>query len=547
MDWGQPTDPGLNLLGWNGPFWDECNNLSVVFEGPACPVNAVGNYWGRLDTRYVWAHILQPPGAVSINPVAASSRWFSIAFDYRYPEGDLCETDVLVTGDLAVSTGGTLRIAAGTTFEFTAPDNSEPGGDPAVTELIVRSASPQSPGTLTVVGTAEAPVIFRTSPLSPIAWWGGIRVTNFSGANISHARIRHAYVGVDVQPVAAYGSNLQMTDSRVDSCAFAGVRMNKAWVGVLSHDSITDNGVCEIELCPPDDQYANTVNENWILNNGIFGIHVVGPCDGSTPSTIWKNTITSPATNEAAVSGIYLEYFNGPLTLRGNHVSGFHSDGLGLMESYASSRYDTLVANSACNLRCSGPGTNLVVRGALIDSSWCGVYADIGSYPDLGTEEDYGNNSILMANATWVENSNAMPVQAVGNWWGTVRPDTYAYKFVGPVDYSPWLAEPPEDGGQSAGSAEAVSTGLGECRPSPVTRTATINYSIGARGVVSLQMLDLTGRVVRDLATGVQEPGRYAVTWDGRDARGRTVARGVYFYRLDTPGFTDVKKAVMVK
>jgi hypothetical protein len=34
---------------------------------------------------------------------------------------------------------------------------------------------------------------------------------------------------------------------------------------------------------------------------------------------------------------------------------------------------------------------------------------------------------------------------------------------------------------------------------------------------------------------------------DGRDSKGRAVAKGVYFYRLDTPGFRDVKKAVVAR
>jgi hypothetical protein len=33
--------------------------------------------------------------------------------------------------------------------------------------------------------------------------------------------------------------------------------------------------------------------------------------------------------------------------------------------------------------------------------------------------------------------------------------------------------------------------------------------------------------------------------WDTRDNRGREVPHGVYFYRLDTKGFRDVKKAVV--
>ncbi len=52
------------------------------------------------------------------------------------------------------------------------------------------------------------------------------------------------------------------------------------------------------------------------------------------------------------------------------------------------------------------------------------------------------------------------------------------------------------------------------------------------------------GRTVRTLASGHQRAGSYSVTWDSRDNRGRQVPRGVYFYRLDTPGFRSVKKAV---
>jgi hypothetical protein len=153
-------------------------------------------------------------------------------------------------------------------------------------------------------------------------------------------------------------------------------------------------------------------------------------------------------------------------------------------------------------------------------------------------------NSILLGNYTYVQKVGLDSVQARNNWWGTNEPDPF--RFAGPVAYCPWLDEEP-DGGQSAGSASVVNTGLGECRPSPVTRTATISYSIGSRGHVSLRMLDVTGRVVRDLAAGVKEPGRYSVTWDGRDCKGRTVAKGVYFYRLDAPGFRDTKKAVVMR
>ena len=56
----------------------------------------------------------------------------------------------------------------------------------------------------------------------------------------------------------------------------------------------------------------------------------------------------------------------------------------------------------------------------------------------------------------------------------------------------------------------------------------------------------VTGRV-GTRGSIVSEPGRYAATWDGTDARGRRMANGIYFYRLDLPGFRSVKKAVLMR
>jgi flagellar hook assembly protein FlgD len=57
----------------------------------------------------------------------------------------------------------------------------------------------------------------------------------------------------------------------------------------------------------------------------------------------------------------------------------------------------------------------------------------------------------------------------------------------------------------------------------------------------------VTGRTVRILQQGFQKPGEYTATWDSKDSRGRQVPHGIYFYRLDTPGFRDTKKAVVMR
>ena len=63
--------------------------------------------------------------------------------------------------------------------------------------------------------------------------------------------------------------------------------------------------------------------------------------------------------------------------------------------------------------------------------------------------------------------------------------------------------------------------------PNPFRSDASIRYEPRGSNPVSLEILDLNGRVVRIL-----EPGRRSARWDGTDVDGRQVQAGVYFIRL---------------
>ncbi len=104
------------------------------------------------------------------------------------------------------------------------------------------------------------------------------------------------------------------------------------------------------------------------------------------------------------------------------------------------------------------------------------------------------------------------------------------------------------EGQQSAGKVPVpIRPSLAACRPNPFRDRTQIAYALPTAGNVRLVVYDVTGRTVRTLRDGFQKPGSYSVNWDSRDGRGRLVPHGVYFYRLDTPGFRDVKKAVVAR
>ena len=104
-------------------------------------------------------------------------------------------------------------------------------------------------------------------------------------------------------------------------------------------------------------------------------------------------------------------------------------------------------------------------------------------------------------------------------------------------------------GGQQSASKTPIprKPSLSACRPNPFRDRTQISYQLPQAGNVRLEVCDVTGRTVRTLADGYKQPGAYTVNWDSKDSRGHAVPHGVYFYRLDTPGFRDVKKAVVMR
>lgn len=62
-------------------------------------------------------------------------------------------------------------------------------------------------------------------------------------------------------------------------------------------------------------------------------------------------------------------------------------------------------------------------------------------------------------------------------------------------------------------------------------------------------MYDVTGRLVRSLASRIFPAGEHRLIWDGADDAGRALPRGVYFTRLRyrDSGFATSKKLTVLK
>lgn len=104
-----------------------------------------------------------------------------------------------------------------------------------------------------------------------------------------------------------------------------------------------------------------------------------------------------------------------------------------------------------------------------------------------------------------------------------------------------------EPGFSGASSDRPLTFALYRNAPNPIQSQTVIRYDLPQPTEVELAIYDVAGRRVRLVAEGVMGPGAFAATWDGRDASGRPVGSGVYFYRLRAGAFEATRKMTRVQ
>jgi flagellar hook assembly protein FlgD len=62
-----------------------------------------------------------------------------------------------------------------------------------------------------------------------------------------------------------------------------------------------------------------------------------------------------------------------------------------------------------------------------------------------------------------------------------------------------------------------------------------------------MTVYNLLGQKVKILLEQKLSPGYKRIVWDGKDGRGKKVTSGVYFYRLETEGYKEAKKMILLR
>ena len=88
---------------------------------------------------------------------------------------------------------------------------------------------------------------------------------------------------------------------------------------------------------------------------------------------------------------------------------------------------------------------------------------------------------------------------------------------------------------------------LAQNAPNPFNSQTILSYFLHAPGPVRLEVFTLTGQRVAVLHQGPQQTGYHRLRWDARDDAGRSVASGMYLYRLVTDKGILTRKLILLR
>ena len=83
--------------------------------------------------------------------------------------------------------------------------------------------------------------------------------------------------------------------------------------------------------------------------------------------------------------------------------------------------------------------------------------------------------------------------------------------------------------------------------PNPFNPVTTMLYDLPETGHTRLIIYDLLGREVHVLIDKVMDPGYYSTQWNGRNSQGQMVGAGVYIYQIQSNGFIQTHKMLLLK
>ncbi len=455
-------------------------------------------------------------------------------------------------------------------------------------------------GPLTIQGRSERPVEFvswnGTEESGVPGSWFGIFVTDTAGvkATVNHCEIRDAGTGLSTHRdmdiancviencsahgvAIAYADSVTIRNSAILDCEDLGINLLGGSSLKISSTVISGCDV-GIDAYSGARLYADSIaviNSDmygvWLepgslsetptssFNRCIFKFNDIGVfIDGTTPAT---SDITSCVIDSNATVGVYCDDSDDVVLI--NNAIKHSATGVIGLRSDMELRRGNYIAYNGEGLRFQWTSEAVVESTEVVWNDNVGIVAESGANPDVGHESSgmsVGYNLIHHNTPHLIENfTDTVTVMAEVNWWKGVEPSPN--KFVGSVDYDPWIeGETPPDihyeeiPGQVSpfvpleDEASPSQYSLSYNYPNPFNPVTTFSYEVPRPGGdIEIVLYNVAGQTVASLVREYRGPGVYKVTWGGESDRGERVASGVYFVRMRAGSFEETRKIILLK
>jgi Peptidase family M28/Secretion system C-terminal sorting domain len=203
--------------------------------------------------------------------------------------------------------------------------------------------------------------------------------------------------------------------------------------------------------------------------------------------------------------------------------------------------------------------TSLTTLTGFEQNNWTTVYT-VSQYTVPGTGWQYiefttpfyydGVNNLLAEvcfdNTSWTASSNVYSTTATGKTWAQYQDNSAGCDFTAGSSQANrpnvCFVYQTGTGVGNNGSLLPSKYELNQNFPNPFNPVTKINFAIPKKAFVMLKVFNMLGREVATLISDTKNAGYYTI-----DFNASNLSSGVYYYRLESDGFTDVKKMILVK
>ncbi|MBD3335959.1 MAG: hypothetical protein GF355_10635, partial [Candidatus Eisenbacteria bacterium] len=210
--------------------------------------------------------------------------------------------------------------------------------------------------------------------------------------------------------------------------------------------------------------------------------------------------------------------------------------GYGKIDALGAVSYGTPVSIYAFDARALDWGVELI---------WsCNLDVGTTGFEILRAVDDGSNASALLEHARVIATAPAQPAAAVEDR-SLEASGRYAY----------WIRPMYVDGsGEASGPVFVDWNGAAQApvtfhppSPNPFRPSTAFRIDLAQSAMVSLEIIDPSGRLVRTIETEPLAPGEHVVSWDGRNGAGTAMAPGLYFAHLSAAGRETLERIVLIR